>query len=120
MRSILFGAAAFVGLAMLSPDPAAARFPVSPIAAPSLVEDVACTVRKVRTVRRSGRVIVRTARTRTPSRVINRTVRTWTPSRPASRRVITPTVRPSLVCQDVQTSTVRSGGVVIRTVRRCD
>ena len=93
MRSVLFGtAAALVGFVLLSPEPAAARFPVSPVAAPSLVDDVACTVRRVRTVRPGGRVIVRSVRTCTPEPV----------------------------CRNVQTRTVRPNGtVVIRTVRRC-
>jgi hypothetical protein len=92
MRSILFGAAAFAGLVLLSPDPAAARFPVSPITAPSLIEDVACRVRRVRTVRPGGRVVTRMVRTCTPDRR----------------------------CRNVRTRTVRpNGSVVIRTVRRC-
>jgi hypothetical protein len=120
MQSGAFGAAALVGLAMLSPAPAAARFPVSTIAAPSLIEDVVCTVRKVRTIRSGGRVVVRTARTCTPSRAPNRTVRISVPRQPASRRIVPPAAEPSLVCQDVQISTVRSKGVVIRTVRNCN
>jgi hypothetical protein len=92
MRSALLGTAAFVALVLFSPDPAAARVPAHPIAAPSLVDDVACTVRRVRTVRPGGQVV-------------NRTVRTCTPEP---------------VCRNVRTRTVRPNGtVVIRTVRRC-
>jgi hypothetical protein len=93
MRSALLGTAAFAALVFIAADPAAARFPAHPIAAPSLVDDVACTVRQIRTVRPGGRVDVRTVRTCTPEPV----------------------------CRDVRTRTVRPNGtVVVRNVRRCD
>jgi hypothetical protein len=93
MRSALFGTAALAALVLFAPDPAAARVPAHPIAAPSLVDDVACTVRQVRTIRPGGRVEYRTVRTCTPEPV----------------------------CEDVKTRTRRPNGtVVIRTVRRCN
>ena len=63
MKSVLFSAAALVGFITLAPGTAEARFPVSSVAAPSLVDDVACSVRRVKTVRPGGRVVVRTVRT---------------------------------------------------------
>ena len=109
MRSILFGAAAAIaGMFLLSPSPAEARFPAPPITAPSIVEDVACTVRRMRTVRPGGRVIYRTVRTCTP----DRRGPGWRGSGwrgPGFRD-----------CRNVRTRTVRPNGqVVIRNVRRC-
>ncbi len=92
MRSALLGTAAFAALVLLAPDPAAARVPAHPIAAPSLVDDVACTVRQVRTVRPGGQVVFRTVRTCTPE--------------PVCRTIRTRKVRPN-------------GKVVVTTERRC-
>ncbi|HEX2553892.1 MAG TPA: hypothetical protein VHL98_09330 [Microvirga sp.] len=92
MRLALLGAAAFAALAMFASDPASARFPAQPIAAPSLVDNVACTVRQVRTVRPGGQVVFRTVRTCTPE--------------PVCRTVKTRKVRPN-------------GKVVVTTERRC-
>ena len=108
MKSVLFSAAALVGFIALAPDTAEARFPVSPITAPSLVDEVACTVRRVRTVRPGGSVVVRT-------------VRSCTPDRPPVVIQPFPVVRPFPACRNVQTRTVRPNGtVVVRTVRRCN
>jgi hypothetical protein len=107
MKSVLFSAVALVGFITLAPGTAEARFPVAPIATPTLVEDIACTVRQVRTVRPGGNVVVRT-------------VRSCTPDRPPVQQFIVRTVRPSADCRTVRTRTVRPGGaVVVRSVRRC-
>lgn len=100
---------------MLLPTAAAARSDVASTAVLSLDGDLACAVRKVKTTGPRGRVVSRTVRTRTSSQAGNRTTRT----RPASRQSVPPATGPSLVCQDVEISTVRSSGVVIQTVRNC-
>jgi hypothetical protein len=90
LKAIIVGAAAALGFLVLSPDQASARFSPHHIAAPSLVQDVACRIRQVRTVRPNGRVVYRTVRTCTPE---CRTVR---------ERIVRP-----------------NGTIVYRTVRRC-
>lgn len=99
MRLTVFGlAAAFGGLVLLSPAPASARFPAQPIAAPILIEDVDCRVRRVRTVRPNGRVIYKTVRTCTPGYQD----RSWRDCRNIRKRVVRP-----------------NGRVVYKNIRRC-
>lgn len=91
--SAAVSAAAFLGFAATE---ASARFSPQRIEAPALVEQAACTVRRVRTVRPNGRVVHRTVRRCTPER----------------RRVER--------CRTVRERVVQPNGrVVYRTVRRC-
>ena len=62
MRALIFLASAFaLGLGVLAaPEAQAARFNPSQLEAPSLLEDVRCITRHVRTVTPSGRVVYRT------------------------------------------------------------
>jgi hypothetical protein len=77
-------------LFVMAPDQASARFSPQPVAAPSLIEDVACSVRRVRTVRPNGTVVFRDVRTCQPDcRMVRERIR-----------------RPN-------------GEIVIRNVRRC-
>jgi hypothetical protein len=63
MRAIILPAFALaLGAGFLAAPEAQARFNGGPIAAPSLVDDVACVTRRVRTVRPNGRVVYRTVR----------------------------------------------------------
>jgi hypothetical protein len=98
MRQVLISAAvaaaAFVGLATTE---ASARFSPQGIATPTLVEQAACTVRRVRTVRPNGRVVYRTVRRCRPDR---------SPRVDRCRLKRERVVRPN-------------GSVVYRTVRRC-
>jgi hypothetical protein len=96
MKSFLIGAAAATVFAGFTATEASARFSPQRIEAPALVEQAACTIRRVRTVRPNGRVIYRTVRRCTPDwgwRDRCRTVR---------ERVVRP-----------------NGRVIYRTVRRC-
>jgi hypothetical protein len=91
LKRFALGALALFGAAfVIAPERADARFSPHGMAAPSLVEDVACRTRRVRTVRPNGRVVIRTVRTCRP---VCRTVR---------ERVRRP-----------------NGRVVIRDIRRC-
>jgi hypothetical protein len=93
MRTILLTAFAAAGvIGAFSASEAEARFYTPQLEVASLVEEAACTVRRVRTVRPNGRVITRTIRRCTPE--------------PRCR-----TVR-EVVRRD-------NGRVVLRTVRRC-
>jgi hypothetical protein len=98
-----------LGVSLLSPAPAAARFFGGHVLeAPSLLETVqACRTRTVRTVR-NGRVIVRTVRDCAPRRGV-----TVIPG----FRVVTPAVRSG--CRIVQTRTRVGNRTVVRSVRRC-
>jgi hypothetical protein len=63
MRAIILPAFALVvGASFFSAPEAQARFNASPLEAPSLVEDVQCVTRQVRTVRPNGRVVYSTVR----------------------------------------------------------
>lgn len=99
MRAIILPAfAAALGLGFFAVPEAQARFNGAQVQAPSLVEDVACVTRRVRTVRPNGRVVYRTVRECGPG--IGR-----------------PGVGP---CRMVQERVYRpNGSVVYRTVRRC-
>jgi hypothetical protein len=77
-------------LFVMAPEPASARFAPQSAAAPSLTENVACTTRRVRTVRPNGTVVVRNVQNCTPD------------------------------CRMVRERTrLPNGNVVIRNVRRC-
>jgi len=94
MKAFLFAAAVAAGLAGFSVSEAEARFPAQGIAAPSLVENAQCVVRRVRTVRPNGRII------------IIRTVRNC--GRGVTR------------CRTVRERLTRPNGrVIVRSVRRC-
>ena len=81
-----------------APQEAHARFGPEWIQAPSLVDNVACVTRRVRTVQANGRVVYRTVR--------RCGVPAW--QRRADR------------CRTVRERVVRpNGNVVYRTVRRC-
>lgn len=92
MRTLLVASlAAAAALGSLSATGAQARFYTPQLEAPSLVEEAACTVRRVRTVRPNGRVVYRTV-----------------------QRCTAP------VCRTVRQVVRRPGGQVIyQTVRRC-
>lgn len=92
MRMLLVTAFAAATLGVFSAPGAQARFYTPQLDTSSLIEEAACTVRRIRTVRPNGRVIVRTVRRCTPE--------------PRCR-----TVR-EVVRRD-------NGRVVFRTVRRC-
>ena len=63
MRAIVLPAfAAALGFGFFAAPEAQARFSASQIQTPSLVENVACVTRRVRTVRPNGRVVYRTVR----------------------------------------------------------
>lgn len=63
MRAIILPAfIAALGAGFLAAPEAQARFNASHVEAPSLVEDVACVTRRIRTVRPNGRVVYRTVR----------------------------------------------------------
>ncbi|MGO4389017.1 hypothetical protein AB4Y85_15910 [Microvirga sp. 2YAF29] len=63
MRVFLIPAAAlFLGAGFLAAPEAQARFSPQQIETPSLVDNVACVTRRVRTVRPNGRVVYRTVR----------------------------------------------------------
>jgi hypothetical protein len=90
LKRIALGAAALFGVFFVVPDQASARFSPHAVAAPSLTENVACTTRRVRTVRPNGRVVFRDVRTCTPE------------------------------CRMVRERTrLPNGNVIIRNVRRC-
>lgn len=97
MRAFLISAAAAATLTLgFSTTEAEARFFDPGINAPGLVESAACTVRRVRTVRPNGRVVVRTVRNCGPG------------------------MRPRDRCRVVRERIKRpNGNVVVRTVRRC-
>ena len=98
MRAIVLPAFALaLGAGFFAAPEAQTRFNDGPIAAPSLVEDVACVTRRVRTVRPNGRVVYRTERRCgvRPTGWNNR-------CRTVTERVYRP-----------------NGSVVVRNVRRC-
>jgi hypothetical protein len=99
MRALILPAFAIAfGAGFLAAPEAQARFNASHLEAPSLVEDVQCVTRRIRTVRPNGRVVYRTVR--------NCGVPAWT--RRANR------------CRWVQERTFRpNGSVVVRNIRRC-
>jgi hypothetical protein len=67
LTRIAAGAVALLGaLFVMSPEQANARFSGHSVAAPHLTENVACTTRRVRTVRPNGTVVVRNVQTCTP------------------------------------------------------
>jgi hypothetical protein len=92
MRNLLLAALAAAAIGAVAFGDAEARFYTPQLEASSLVEEAACTVRRVRTVRPNGRVITRTIRRCTPE--------------PRCR-----TVR-EVVRRD-------NGRIIFRTVRRC-
>jgi hypothetical protein len=91
LKRIALGVAAVLGgLFAMTPEPASARFSPQAVTAPSLTETVACTIRRVRTVRPYGAVVFRDVRTCTPE------------------------------CRTVRERTrLPNGNIVIRNVRRC-
>jgi hypothetical protein len=97
MKSFLVGAvAAAAAFVVFAGNEASARFSPEPIAAPALVEQAACTMRRERVTRPGGRVIHRTVRRCTPD------------------------IRPRERCRVVRERITRpNGNVVVRTVRRC-
>jgi len=101
MRAIILPAFALaLGAGFFAaPQEAQARFSPEQIQAPSLVEDVACVTRRIRTVRPNGRVVYRTVR--------RCGVPAW-----QQRRVDR--------CRTIRERVVRpNGNVVYRTIRRC-
>ena len=100
MRAIILPAFALaLGAGFLAaPQEAQARFGAEQLQAPSLVDDVACVTRRVRTVLPNGRVVFRTVRD--------------CGVRPHMRRVER--------CRTVRERVVRPNGrVVYRDIRRC-
>jgi len=99
MRAILLPAFAFaLGVGFFSAPEAQARFNAGRIEAPSLVEDVQCVTRRIRTVRPNGRVVYRTVRN------CGVGPRAWWGDR----------------CRIVRERIVRpNGNVVVRSIRRC-
>jgi hypothetical protein len=100
MRAIILPALALaLGAGFFAaPQEAHARFSPERIQAPSLVDDVACVTRRIRTVRPNGRVVYRTVR--------RCGVPAW------QRRVDR--------CRTIRERVVRpNGNVVYRTIRRC-
>ncbi len=100
MRAIILPAFALARGAgyFAAPQEAHARFSPERVQAPSLVDDVACVTRRIRTVRPNGRVVYRTVR--------RCGVPAW--QRRANR------------CRWVQERVYRpNGNVVVRNVRRC-
>ncbi|MBB3020280.1 hypothetical protein FHR70_003361 [Microvirga lupini] len=100
MRSIILPAFALaLGAGFFAaPQAAHARFSPEQIQAPSLVDNVACVTRRVRTVQPNGRVVYRTVR--------RCGVPAW------QRRVDR--------CRTVQERVYRPNGtVVVRNIRRC-
>ena len=61
-RFILAFAAATAAMFALPVSDANARFPAQAVEAPTLLEEAACTTRRVRTVRPNGRVVRKTVR----------------------------------------------------------
>jgi len=100
MRAILLPAfAAALGMGFFVAPEAQARFNGAQVQAPSLVEDVACVTRRVRTVRPNGRVVYRTVR--------------QCGVRPGWHHRAGP-------CRMIRERVVRpNGSVVYRTIRRC-
>jgi hypothetical protein len=101
MRAIILPAIALAFGAVLfaAPQEAHARFGPEQVQAPSLVDNVACVTRRIRTVRPNGRVVYRTVR--------RCGVPAW-----QQRRVDR--------CRTVRERIVRpNGNVVYQTVRRC-
>jgi|GEM_PF-4166899 len=100
MRAIILPAFALaLGAGFFAvPQEAQARFSPEQIQPPSLVDNVACVTRRIRTVRPNGRVVYRTVR--------RCGVPAW--QRRADR------------CRTIRERVVRANGnVVYRTIRRC-
>jgi hypothetical protein len=99
MRAILLPAFALaLGAGFLSAPEAQARFNAAQLEAPSLVEDVQCVTRRIRTVRPNGRVVYRTVRN------CGVGPRAWRGDR----------------CRVVRERVYRpNGNVIVRSVRRC-
>ena len=63
MRAVILPAFAFaLAIGFFSSPEAQARFNPGQLEAPSLIEDVACVTRRVRTIQPNGRVVYRTVR----------------------------------------------------------
>ncbi|MCB5175049.1 hypothetical protein [Microvirga lenta] len=99
MRAAILPAFAFIlGVGFLSAPEAQARFNAAQLQAPSLVEDVACVTRRIRTVRPNGRVVYRTVR----------------------RCGVRPAPRWRDRCRTIRERVIRPNGTVIyRNIRRC-
>jgi hypothetical protein len=99
MRVFLIPAAALIlGAGLFAAPEAQARFSPQQVEAPSLVDNVACVTRRIRTVRPNGRVVYRTVRECNAARPVRRVER----------------------CRTVRERIVRpNGNVVYRDVRRC-
>jgi hypothetical protein len=91
LKRIALGAAAILGaFFVMTPEPASARFSPQPLAMPNLTENVACTTRRVRTVRPNGTVVFRNVQTCKPD------------------------------CRMVRERTrLTNGNIIVRNVRRC-
>ena len=91
MTRLAVGAVAFFGaLFVMSPEQASARFSAHSVTAPHLTENVACTTRRVGTVRPNGTVVYRDVQTCTPE------------------------------CRMVRERTrLPNGNIIVRNVRRC-
>jgi hypothetical protein len=99
MRAIILPAFAFaLGLGFFTAPEAQARFNAAQLQAPSLVDDVACVTRRIRTVRPNGRVVYRTVR--------RCGVPAWQRRGDRCRIVRERVYRPN-------------GNVVVRNIRRC-
>jgi hypothetical protein len=91
LKRIALGVAAVLGAYFaMAPEPASARFAPQAVGMPTLTETVACTTRRVRTVRPNGTVVFRDVRTCTPE------------------------------CRVVRERTrLPNGNVIVRNIRRC-
>jgi hypothetical protein len=98
MRAIILPAFAFaLGVGFFHAPEAQARFNGAQLQTPSLIEDVACVTRRVRTVRPNGSVVYRNV-----------------------RRCDPPGWQRRDRCRTVQERVYRpNGSVVVRNVRRC-
>lgn len=99
MRALILPAfVVALGAGFFAAPEAQARFNAAQLQAPSLVEDVQCVTRRIRTVRPNGRVVYRTVRNCGVGQG-------W--GRPARCRIVQERVyRPN-------------GNVIVRNVRRC-
>jgi hypothetical protein len=91
LKHSAFGFAALLGAFFVTaPEQASARFSPHAVAVPSLTENAACTMRRIRRVRPNGTLVIRDVRTCTPEcRMVRERIR------------------------------LRNGDVLIRNVRRC-
>jgi hypothetical protein len=99
MRAIFLPAFAIaLGAGFFAAPEAQARFNAAQLQAPSLVEDVQCVTRRIRTVRPNGNVVYRTVR----------------------NCGVAPRVMRGDRCRVVRERVVRpNGNVVVRSIRRC-